>query len=223
MPEQLTQTERRVYEYLIDFLAEHTYQPSIREIGRQFRIKSTKTVSDVLQALARKGFIERDPSRSRGVRLVGYTGVGGTCAVPYYASVRAGEPPIDPAERAGHLVLDRRLAGSERSFLVRAADDALRARGVLAGDYVVVDPAGVLEEGALVAARSGTSVVVRAWASRDIGAVLVAPDGSAPDLVPDPASGVTLLGVVSSVIRSFAPSDPVAQSLVPPTAAAVVS
>ena len=32
------------------------------------------------QALARKGFIERDPSRSRGVRLVGYTGVGGTTA-----------------------------------------------------------------------------------------------------------------------------------------------
>jgi repressor LexA len=221
MPEQLTQTERRVYEYLIDFLAEHTYQPSIREIGRQFRIKSTKTVSDVLQSLARKGFIERDPSRSRGVRLVGYTGVGGTAALPYYASLRAGEPPIDPAARSGHLVLDRRLAGSERSFIVRASDDALKSRGVLAGDYVVIDPAGVLEDGALVAARSGTDVVVRSWASREAGAVLVTADGSAPELTPSPANGVTVLGVVSSVIRSFAPSDPVAQSLVPPTAAAV--
>ena len=221
MPEQLTQTERRVYEYLIDFLAEHTYQPSIREIGREFRIKSTKTVSDILQSLARKGFIERDPSRSRGVRLVGYTGVGGTSAVPYYAALRAGEPPIDPAARSGHLVLDRRLAGSERSFIVRATDDALKSRGVLAGDYVVVDPAGVLDDGVMVAARSGTDVVVRTWTSRDVGAVLVAPDGGAPELVPNPANGVTLLGVVNSVIRSFAPSDPVSQSLVPPTAAAV--
>jgi repressor LexA len=221
MPEQLTQTERRVYEYLIDFLAEHTYQPSIREIGREFRIKSTKTVSDVLQSLARKGFIERDPSRSRGVRLVGYTGVGGTAAVPYYASVRAGEPPIDPAARAGHLVLDRRLAGSERSFMVRAVDDALKSRGVLTGDYVVVDPAGALEDGALVAARSGADVVVRSWSSRDGGGVLTAPDSGIADLTPSPANGVTLLGVVTSVIRSFAPADPVAQSLVPATATAV--
>src|SRR5215217_3060914 len=211
MAEQLTQTERRVYEYLIDFLAEHTYQPSIREIGREFRIKSTKTVSDILQALARKGFIERDPSRSRGVRLVGYTGVGGTTAVPYYAAVRAGEPAIDPSSRTGHMVIDRRIALTERCFMVRASDDAMRARGVLAGDYVLVDPSGVPEEGTLVAARAGTDVLVRAWSRRDTGAVLVASDGIAPDVVPQPASGVTLLGVVNSVIRSFSTNDPIAQ------------
>ena len=223
MAEQLTQTERRVYEYLIDFLAEHTYQPSIREIGRQFRIKSTKTVSDILQALARKGFIERDPSRSRGVRLVGYTGVGGTMAVPYYAAVRAGEPAIDPSTRSGHLVIDRRLAHSERSFLVRAGDDALRSRGVLSGDYVLVDPAGVPEEGALIAVRAGTNVLVRVWSRRDTGPVFVAPDGNVPDIVPQPSEGVTMLGAVNSIIRTFGMTDPVGQPLVAPLAAGTMS
>ena len=218
MAEQLTQTERRVYEYLIDFLAEHTYQPSIREIGRQFRIKSTKTVSDILQALARKGFIERDPSRSRGVRLVGYTGVGGTTAVPYYAAVRAGEPAIDPSSRTGHLVIDRRIAHSERCCMFRASDDAMRARGVLAGDYVLVDPSGVPEEGSLVAVRVGTTVLVRAWTRRDTGPVLVASDGTSADIVPQPSNGVTLLGVVNSVIRSFSNNDPIAQPQLAPTA-----
>jgi repressor LexA len=70
MSEPLSQLERRVYHYMIDFLAENTYQPSIREIARKFRIKSTKTVSDLLHALENKGFIERDESRSRGVRLL---------------------------------------------------------------------------------------------------------------------------------------------------------
>ena len=74
MAENLTPIERKVYNYLLDFLAENTYQPSIREIGRKFRIKSTKTVSDLLQSLSAKGYIERDPSRSRGVRIVGYNG-----------------------------------------------------------------------------------------------------------------------------------------------------
>ena len=72
MPDPLTHIERKVYNYLLDFLSQNTYQPSVREIGRRFKIKSTKTVSELLQSLAKKGYIERDPSRSRGVRLLGY-------------------------------------------------------------------------------------------------------------------------------------------------------
>ncbi|HEY8309864.1 MAG TPA: MarR family transcriptional regulator, partial [Gemmatimonadaceae bacterium] len=71
MPEVLSAIEQKVYHYLLDFLTTHTYQPSVREIGKRFRIKSTKTVSELLHSLERKGYIERDPSRSRGVRLLG--------------------------------------------------------------------------------------------------------------------------------------------------------
>ena len=53
MAEQLTKLESSVYHYLLDFTAENTYQPSIRDIGKQFKIKSTKTVSDLLQSLAK--------------------------------------------------------------------------------------------------------------------------------------------------------------------------
>ena len=104
MAESLTTLERRIYHYLIDFLAENTYQPSIREIGKRFRIKSTKTVSDLLQSLADKGFIERDPSRSRGVRLVGYSGLGRTQPVlrpPGPTSSALPPPAAAPIEERG--------------------------------------------------------------------------------------------------------------------------
>ena len=71
MSEPLSKMERRILDYLVDYLKRNTYQPSIREIGRRFGIKSTKTVSEYLQSLADKGFIEREASRSRGVRIVG--------------------------------------------------------------------------------------------------------------------------------------------------------
>ncbi|HEX5521520.1 MAG TPA: hypothetical protein VFX29_07465, partial [Longimicrobiaceae bacterium] len=64
MPDRLTKLERRILDYMVDYLKRNTYQPSIREIGKRFNIKSTKTVSEHLQALADKGFIERDASRS---------------------------------------------------------------------------------------------------------------------------------------------------------------
>ena len=71
MPAQLNKVERRILDYIIDYLKRNTYQPSIREIGKRFGIKSTKTVSEHLQSLADKGYIERDSSRSRAVRVVG--------------------------------------------------------------------------------------------------------------------------------------------------------
>ena len=197
MPEPLSPIERKVYNYLLDFLAENTYQPSIREIGKKFRIKSTKTVSDVLHGLARKGFIERDPSRSRGVRLVGYTGVGGTTALPYYAGVASSEQPVDPSARVGHLVIDRRLA-SERAYMIRVQGDGNVTRCVHDGDYVVIDPSAVATEGALVAVREGTGVAIRALGAAD---------------------NAQVAGVVTTVIRSFAPptSDPIAQPIVSQT------
>ena len=108
MPEALTPLERRVYQYMIDFLAENTYQPSIREIAKRFRIKSTKTVSDLLHALTAKGYIERDQSRSRGVRILGFAGAGQVQPVP--VSDDGGQLA---SEGQRYITVDRRFLPSE--------------------------------------------------------------------------------------------------------------
>src|SRR5687767_9759449 len=87
MPKPLTSLERRILDFLVEYLRKNTYQPSIREIGKRFGIKSTKTVSEYLQALADKGWVERDPSRSRGVRLIGIEINPSTVTVPRYGEV----------------------------------------------------------------------------------------------------------------------------------------
>ena len=73
----------------------------MREIGKRFRIKSTKTVSDLLHSLARKGYIERDPSRSRGVQLLGYQGSRRTQPVPFYGKIARGRSVLLPEHRKG--------------------------------------------------------------------------------------------------------------------------
>ena len=92
MPEVLSKIERRILNYLVDYLKDNTYQPSIREIGKRFGIKSTKTVSEHLQSLADKGFIERDASRSRGVKILGMNLSPGVLNVPMYGRIAAGVP-----------------------------------------------------------------------------------------------------------------------------------
>lgn len=171
MPEPLTQMERRVYHYLIDFLAENTFQPSIREIARRFRIKSTKTVSDILIGLTNKGYIERQEARSRGVRLVGFATSTRTQPVPVYARVSVGEPALRPEHRSSFVTMDRRFLPSDDVFLLTMRGDSLIGRGVVDGDLVLVSPSTRPKDGDIVATRAGGDATFTAF-GRDDHAVL---------------------------------------------------
>lgn len=201
MSEVLTPTEEKVYQYLIEFLAANSYQPSIREIGRQFDIKSTKTVSDVLGSLARKGYIQRNQARSRGLRILGAQ-PGATRAVPYFGHLAALGPAVTPENRSDSIVIDRRLAPSDNAFFVRIADDAMASCGIPRDCTVLVNPDFAALDGDLVAVRVGSDAVVRSVDQREgmIQLVAVSPDVT-PIHVPAGDDQV-VLGVVHAVFRS---------------------
>ncbi len=203
MPEALTEIERKVYHFLLDFLTENTYQPSVREIGRKFRIKSTKTVSEILQSLANKGYIERDPSRSRGVRLLGYQGTCRTVPVPYYGKIAAGEPALLPENRAGFITMDRRFVPNERVFYLRIAGDSMVGRGIFNGDYVMIDPASQAADGDVIAARLGSDATVKTLTRRGDRIVLVPANPNEGEIVVGEADDFSILGKVCAVFRPF--------------------
>jgi repressor LexA len=200
MNESLTPTEDKIFQYLIEFLAANSYQPSIREIGRQFEIKSTKTVSDVLGSLARKGYIQRNQSRSRGLRILTASG-SPTRSVPFFATLAEFGPPTTLDRRSDVVLMDRRIAASEGAFLVRASDDAMAECGVRRADMVLVDPNVPLRTGDLVAVRVGCDAAVRIFESRD--GVISAHAGAAhADMIPiNGMSDEALLGAVCGVFR----------------------
>jgi repressor LexA len=203
MTEPLTPLERRVYHYLIDFLAENTYQPSIREIAKRFRIKSTKTVSDLLGSLSQKGFIQRDQSRSRGVRIVGYAGQAGTQPIPYYGRVHAGEPALLPDHRVGHITMDRRFLPADDVFFLRIKGESMIGRGIFDADYVMVSPSTRAKDGDIVAARLGDEATIKTLTHRGATVVLVPANDAERSIDVGPGDDFAVLGVVCGVFRPF--------------------
>lgn len=203
MSEPLTQLERRVYHYMIDFLAENTYQPSIREIARKFRIKSTKTVSDLLHALENKGFIERDESRSRGVRLLGFASAGATQPIPYYGRIHAGEPALLPEHRQGFVTIDRRFLPSEDVFMLKVKGESMTGRGILDGDYVLVTPAATPKDGDIIASRIGDEGTVKTLRHNGSTIVLEPANDNERSIEIGPNDDFKILGVVCGVFRPF--------------------
>ena len=208
MAEPLTQLERRVYHYMIDFLAENTYQPSIREIAKKFRIKSTKTVSDLLHALANKGYIERDESRSRGVRLLGFAAAGATQPVPYYGKIHAGEPALLPEDRVGYVTMDRRFLPAEDVFLLKVKGDSMTGKCIADGDYVLVSPAQKAKLGDIVAARIGDEATVKTLSQRGTAILLEPANPNDRAIEITAGQDFAILGVVSAVFRPFFEQEP---------------
>lgn len=205
MPEALTKVERRILDYLIEYLRKNTYQPSIREIGKRFGIKSTKTVSEHLQALADKGYIERDASRSRGVRIMGMNLYPEMVRVPVYGKIAAGRPALLAEDVVDGFELDRKLVHAPDAFFLRAEGDSMEGMGILDGDLVLVEPTAQdeIQPGEIVAARLGGKATVKRYFSRD-GSVVLEPANTsyAPILVHD-YEDFSLLGRVTGLFRRF--------------------
>lgn len=195
MSEPLTPIERKIYQFLVDHLKAETYQPSVREIGRKFGIRSTKTVAEHLESLERKGCIARMPSRSRGVRILGVNLSPQTYTVRVYGGMSAANPGFTEGDLEGAFELDRALCGSPDSFLVRADSAGSECPGLLDGDYVLVEPAESVDEDEWVATRAGGRVCVTRWH----GSAGAGPNGEgAAD------AEAHLLGRVRAVVRRFA-------------------
>jgi repressor LexA len=155
MPAILTDLERKILDYMVRYLRTHTYQPSIREIGEEFDIKSTKTVSEYLGALAEKGYVERDPSRSRGVKILGIDLAPQTISVPCFIALPDDRTGFTSDGVEAYYSLDRRLAGAKGSYFIRSRGGEYEGLGVQKGDFLLVEPAS------FSAVRDGDLVVVR--------------------------------------------------------------
>lgn len=206
MPEPLTPIEQRVYHYLLDFLCDNTYQPSVREIGKQFQIKSTKTVSELLQSLADKGYIQRDPSRSRGVKLLGHEAKRRTQPVAYYGKIAAGEPALLPENRKGFITMDRRFLPGPEVFFLKVSGDSMIGRGILDGDYVLVHVQEA-KDGDIVAARIGSDATIKTLRRRDGKIVLEPANPDEKEIPIAKGTDFAVLGVACGIFRPFNEAD----------------
>lgn len=193
----LSPVEQQVYHFLLDFLAEHAFQPSVREIGKQLKIPSTKSVTDLLAALEKKGYIAREPGRSRGVTIVGFAGGAGTIPVPVLRHV-AGRAEMETVD---HFTLDRRLVPSDDAFLMRASSEAAPRHGIRTGDLVLVHPTSRAKDGDVVIVRLRDLIIVRAMTRKGATLHLAAP-GHGEALELGPGDEYVVLGVLGGVFTA---------------------
>nr|MBA2287160.1 hypothetical protein [Ktedonobacteraceae bacterium] len=104
MSEQMGDFQRRMLDFIIGYIRTEGMPPTNREIGRAMKIASTGHVDYHLTMLEKRGYISREPKKSRGIRLTKQP-----WGIPVEGAIAAGEPIeifSDPEEAidVGHSV-----------------------------------------------------------------------------------------------------------------------
>jgi len=69
---QKIESRKKIYDFLIKFITENGYAPSVREICKAVGINSTSIVHHHLLVLEDMGKIEMKQSQPRAIKVVGY-------------------------------------------------------------------------------------------------------------------------------------------------------
>src|SRR3954466_11461595 len=67
----LTGRQQEIWDFLVDYVDQHGYPPTVREIGEAVGLASPSTAHAHLATLERAGLWRRDPTKPRALELVG--------------------------------------------------------------------------------------------------------------------------------------------------------
>lgn len=137
--ELLTEKQRLIYGFIEDRMRSSGYPPTVREIARHFDFKSPRAASDHLEALQRKGWIQREAGMARGLRLLSRAdeSAGEPGGIPIVGDVAAGLPILAVENVLGTLSMESAF-GSGDLFAVRVRGDSMVDYGIFEGDHVIV-------------------------------------------------------------------------------------
>lgn len=183
----------QILNFLTQFMNEHGYAPTVREICNAVGLQSTATVHYHLNALRDAGLIEMDEMKKRAISLPDAQRAD---RIPVVGVVTAGVPILATENIEGYIPWD----GESGCFVLRVRGDSMIGAGILDGDKVVVRPQPDAENGEIVVALLEDSATVKRLkkTGRD---VWLMPEN--PSYEPIPGNEAKILGRVKALIREY--------------------
>jgi len=147
---KLSDRQRRMLDFIMQYSRDHGYPPSIREIGQAVGISSTSVVNYNLNRLVDEGYLDRQQNVSRGLRLTEKVGQAAErltelIRIPLVGRIFASQPvplpstdsPMFGADEAIEITRDL-LSSDDGLFALQVKGDSMIDAMVNDGDIVVM-------------------------------------------------------------------------------------
>jgi repressor LexA len=201
MRTQLTQRQKEVLNFVKEFTADNGYSPTMREICERFGFLPHAATNHV-NALVRKGYLSKQPLKSRSLEVVGFSRRG-LKEVPIVGRVAAGEPILAVENIEGTVMLPEGWVRGNDCFLLRVEGDSMVEAHICSGDHVLVRRQPTAVNGDIVVALLDDEATVKRFLI-DNGRIILKPENKhmEPILVEKSDKSFQIVGKVVGVWRN---------------------
>jgi len=184
--EQASDIQSRMYEFIVSYMKKEGMPPTNREIGHELQIASTGHVDYHLTMLEKKGFISRQPKKSRGIKLIKVA-----TGIPVMGSIAAGQP-LEIATDPEQMIDVGREMEHDNTYALIVKGRSMIEDHICDGDYVVIKPQATCNNGDIVVAvhlhegSSGSATLKRFFQEKEHNRIRLQPANSElePILIP---------------------------------------
>src|SRR3990167_1906808 len=194
----LTKRQKEILDYIQEYITQHDYAPSYREIGSHFSLSSTATIAEHIESLKNKGYLENSENLARSIQLTPAWDER-TFNIPLLGLIAAGKP-IEAIRTNETIDIPRDMMGSH-TFALKVRGSSMIEDGIFDGDYVIIEQAATARNGEIVVALIDNENVTLKRFYKDKGRVRLQPANSS--LKPIYPTRVVVQGKVKGVIRKI--------------------
>lgn len=207
MSEKITKRQQAVLDNIEKHIRERGIGPTVREVCEDLGLSSPSTVHVHLKALEEKGYIKRDPLKSRSITLTypldnNKLGIGvisdHSVGVPLVGDVAAGTPILAEENITDTYLLPTDIVGEAPSFMLSVKGDSMVDIGINDGDFVVVKEQPTANNGDIVVALVDDGATVKRF-YKEKDHIRLQPENSMMD--PIIVDNCSIAGKVTAVFR----------------------
>ena len=157
MYEDLSQKQIEVLLYIKSEIQRQGYPPAVREICKGVNIKSTSTVHGHIEKLESKGYIRKDPTKPKAIKILEkhddfLLAKKKTVDVPILGKVTAGAPILAVENIEDTYPVPIEMIEGYDVFMLKVQGEIMIDAGILDGDLVLVKEQKTVSNGDIVVA-----------------------------------------------------------------------
>lgn len=194
------ETSEKVYRFIVEYITENTYSPSVRDICKGVGIKSTSTIHNHLNRLQDEGRITYSDGKRRAIVVPELELKNDIRQAPLIGKITAGSPILAVENIERNIPIPDYFDRYPDMYALEVKGDSMIDAAIMDGDIVFVDKQNFANPGDIVVALIEDEATVKTFKIIDNKPFLI-PQNSAYKPIPFDHEGCRILGIVRGVLR----------------------
>ncbi len=161
----MSQKDYEILDFILKKQNDNGYPPTVREICEAVGLSSTATIHARLKKLEKHGFLVKESSKNRSIKVVNYKNEQASdniakitysddsyLSVPVYGKVTAGQPITAIEDISETFPLPMSFAKNNDLFMLKVQGESMINAAILDGDLIIVEKTSTARNGEIVVA-----------------------------------------------------------------------